>query len=187
MSPSINELRVFISSTFRWCRPYFIGITGERYGGAPELHEYYSDSALLANVPWLEEAEMEGASIIDLEFRHAVLDRLARAESVTPPAATFFVRRHRRRFAPEVKARETSRTEDFEGTHTCRRPSPRRVPRPGLAWGSSRRGAASVPVACSGRSEPGIPASHRCTERLNDARGRRRSRRVTDGRQWDPQ
>ncbi len=56
------------------CRPYFIGITGERYGYVPQLHEYYSDSALLANFPWIEEAAMQNASIIDLEFRHAMLN-----------------------------------------------------------------------------------------------------------------
>src|SRR5438067_4514112 len=61
------------------CRPYFIGITGERYGYVPELLEYYKDAELLARYPWLEEAAMEGASIIDLEFRHAMLNDSASA------------------------------------------------------------------------------------------------------------
>ncbi len=56
------------------CRPYFIGITGERYGYVPELHEYYKDAELLERFPWIEEAAMDGASIIDLEFRHAALN-----------------------------------------------------------------------------------------------------------------
>ena len=38
------------------CRPYFIGIAGERYGYVPELHEYYKDPELLEKWPWIEEA-----------------------------------------------------------------------------------------------------------------------------------
>lgn len=56
------------------CRPYFLGITGERYGYVPELLEYYKDPELLRQYPWIEEAALNGASIIDLEFRHAALN-----------------------------------------------------------------------------------------------------------------
>ncbi len=149
--PSNNELRVFISSTFRdlqeerehlvkkifpeiralcrergirftevdlrWgltdedvvlgqvvrtcleeidgCRPYFIGITGERYGYAPELAEYYKDAELLKRYPWIQTAAMEGSSIIDLEFRHAVLND-SNVPGEANDSAFFFFRRHRR-------------------------------------------------------------------------------------------
>jgi len=56
------------------CRPYFIGITGDRYGYVPPLYEYFKDPELLREYPWLEDAAMENASIVDLEFRHALLN-----------------------------------------------------------------------------------------------------------------
>ncbi len=74
------------------CRPYFIGITGERYGYVPELLEYYKDAELLERWPWIEEAAMEGASIIDLEFRHAVLNDPVSVQN----APRFYFRRQRR-------------------------------------------------------------------------------------------
>jgi len=55
------------------CRPYFIGITGERYGYVPELLEFYQDPELLRRYPWLEAAATDGASILDLEFQHGAL------------------------------------------------------------------------------------------------------------------
>ncbi|MEP7220475.1 MAG: DUF4062 domain-containing protein, partial [Bacteroidota bacterium] len=56
------------------CRPYFIGITGERYGWIPALHEIHKDPHLLSRFPWIEEAVLEEASIMDLEYRHAALN-----------------------------------------------------------------------------------------------------------------
>src|SRR5438094_3674003 len=38
------------------CRPYFIGLAGERYGYIPEITEIYKDSELLARFPWIEDA-----------------------------------------------------------------------------------------------------------------------------------
>lgn len=57
------------------CRPYFIGITGERYGYVPDLIEIYKDAELLARYPWIEDAAMAGSSILDLEFRHGALNQ----------------------------------------------------------------------------------------------------------------
>jgi tetratricopeptide (TPR) repeat protein len=74
------------------CRPYFIGITGERYGYVPELHEYYKDPELLQRWPWIEEAAMDGSSLIDLEFRHAVLNDPAAGNG----RVYFYFRRQRR-------------------------------------------------------------------------------------------
>ncbi len=85
------------------CRPYFIGLVGERYGWAPPLPEYYKDPDLFKNWPWLEDAAMEGSSITDIEFRHGALN--------DPSAAghsRFYVRRQRRSLA------DTSRTAELD-------------------------------------------------------------------------
>jgi hypothetical protein len=37
------------------CRPYFIGITGDRYGYVPDLVDIYKDAELLSRYPWIEE------------------------------------------------------------------------------------------------------------------------------------
>ena len=93
------------------CRPYFIGLVGERYGYVPELHEYYKDPELLARWPWLEDAAMEGASITDLEFRHAALNDPEAAAS-----ARFFFRRHRESLSGKPGPDDDSgRLEDLKG------------------------------------------------------------------------
>ncbi len=56
------------------CRPFFLGLVGERYGWVPDMIEYYKDPELFARWPWLEEAAMEESSITDIEFRHAALN-----------------------------------------------------------------------------------------------------------------
>ena len=35
------------------CRPYFIGLVGERYGWAPDLMEFYKDPELFSRWLWL--------------------------------------------------------------------------------------------------------------------------------------
>ncbi len=93
------------------CRPYFIGITGDRYGYIPELHEYYKDPELLANYPWLEEAALEGSSVIDLEMRHGALNDPESARS----GSLFFFRRHRPTDEPDAEAsEELRRLEDLK-------------------------------------------------------------------------
>jgi tetratricopeptide (TPR) repeat protein len=84
------------------CRPYFIGITGERYGYIPDLVDIYKDSELLAKYPWIEDATMEGASIIDLEFRHGALNDAATSHA----SSRFFFRRTRRGSASSVDGDE---------------------------------------------------------------------------------
>lgn len=94
------------------CRPYFIGITGERYGYVPDVVEIYKDPELLRLYPWIEDSAMEGASIIDLEFRHAV--RLPVAGYQLPEEeqrARFFFRRGRRGQESEVGVEEQGRLE----------------------------------------------------------------------------
>ena len=56
------------------CRPFFLGLVGERYGWAPDMMEYYKDPELFSRWPWLEDAAMEESSITDVEFRHGALN-----------------------------------------------------------------------------------------------------------------
>ena len=56
------------------CRPYFIGIIGDRYGWVPELHEIMMDPDLLAKYPWVEAVVIDGASVTELEFIHGVFE-----------------------------------------------------------------------------------------------------------------
>ncbi len=93
------------------CRPYFIGITGERYGYVPELMEYYKDAELLRTYPWLQEAALENSAIIDLEFRHAVLNEESGDD---PDSAYFFFRRHRRGHESDVDETEAERLEELK-------------------------------------------------------------------------
>ncbi len=52
----------------RRCRPYFIGLLGERYGWVPEPR-HFRDAADR------QRQQLEPRSITDLEVRHAVLDQ----------------------------------------------------------------------------------------------------------------
>ncbi len=54
------------------CRPYFIGIVGNRYGWAPAFHEVAMDPNLFARYPWIEEAALEETSITEMEFIHGL-------------------------------------------------------------------------------------------------------------------
>ncbi|MEZ4785686.1 MAG: tetratricopeptide repeat protein [Candidatus Kapaibacterium sp.] len=56
------------------CRPYFIGMLGNRYGWVPEFHEILMDPDLLAKYPWIEEAAMDGMSVTEMEFVHGVFN-----------------------------------------------------------------------------------------------------------------
>ncbi len=56
------------------CRPYFIGMIGNRYGWVPELHDVLMDPDLLAKYPFVEELTIEGASVTEMEFVHGVFD-----------------------------------------------------------------------------------------------------------------
>lgn len=52
------------------CRPFFVGILGERYGWVPKKSAF--TNRLLSDQPWLAEL-MEGTSVTELEIIHGVL------------------------------------------------------------------------------------------------------------------
>ncbi len=75
------------------CRPYFIGITGSRYGYVPSLADIHKDPRLLDDFPWLEDAVIDGMSITEMETYYALLG----TDTGKPPCtdALFYFRRER--------------------------------------------------------------------------------------------
>ena len=71
-------------------RPYFIGITGDRYGFVPKPADIAADSELIKQFPWIPDAIAEGASLIDLEFRHGALNQ--NIEDANAHRVFFYVR-----------------------------------------------------------------------------------------------
>lgn len=57
------------------CRPFFIGMIGNRYGWVPELHDILIDPDLVAAYPFVEELALDGASVTEMEFVHGVFER----------------------------------------------------------------------------------------------------------------
>jgi len=55
------------------CRPYFIGLLGERYGWVPLFHDIQKDPELLTRYPWVAEVAEEERSIMEMEFIHGAL------------------------------------------------------------------------------------------------------------------
>lgn len=72
------------------CRPYFIGIIGSRYGWAPPFAEIQKDPMLMKRYPWVEDAALAGASILEMEFDHGALRNPEAAEHTF-----FYLRRER--------------------------------------------------------------------------------------------
>lgn len=54
------------------CRPYFVGLLGERYGWTPDISAY--PAPLLEVHPWLRE-HCSGTSVTELEILHGVINR----------------------------------------------------------------------------------------------------------------
>jgi tetratricopeptide (TPR) repeat protein len=106
------------------CRPYFIGITGERYGYVPDVVEIYKDADLLKRYPWIEDAAIEASSIIDLEFRHAALNERngdpstgaqeAKRRGGEESNARFFFRRQRKGHESSESAEDLARLEKLK-------------------------------------------------------------------------
>jgi len=56
------------------CRPFFIGLLGERYGWVPPIEELAKNSELRKDHPWIEAAISAGQSVTEMEFRHGFLN-----------------------------------------------------------------------------------------------------------------
>lgn len=59
----------------RYCRPYFIGLIGERYGWVPGSDAFTAD--LKEEQPWI--VELDSKSVTELEILHGVLNNLQMA------------------------------------------------------------------------------------------------------------
>jgi tetratricopeptide (TPR) repeat protein len=57
------------------CRPFFIGIVGNRYGWSPSQEDITKDAELIGKYPWIEQAIAENRSLTDIEIMHAVFMR----------------------------------------------------------------------------------------------------------------
>jgi nephrocystin-3 len=93
----VTEEDVSSSEVIRTCleeidrsRPYFIGITGDRYGLVPNAANIAADTELITKFPWIPDAIAEGASLTDLEFRHGALNQNVEDSNVS--SAFFYVR-----------------------------------------------------------------------------------------------
>ncbi|MCC7437164.1 MAG: tetratricopeptide repeat protein [Armatimonadetes bacterium] len=56
------------------CRPYFIGILGERYGWTPRFEDVSKDQELVAAYPWIEQCIADGISVTEMEILYGVLN-----------------------------------------------------------------------------------------------------------------
>ncbi|MBL7128951.1 MAG: tetratricopeptide repeat protein [Ignavibacteria bacterium] len=55
------------------CRPFFIGILGERYGWIPHAEEYIKHKKFLEEFPWIRKDIDKGLSITEMEIQYGVL------------------------------------------------------------------------------------------------------------------
>ena len=62
------------------CRPYFIGILGERYGWTPKLENVRKDPELLEAHPWIIPCIENGISVTEMEMLYGVLENPAMAD-----------------------------------------------------------------------------------------------------------
>ncbi len=70
-----NETLILCLNEIRACRPFFIGLLGERYGWIPSKKAFTPD--LLQEQPWISESARK--SITELEIMHGVLNDPNRA------------------------------------------------------------------------------------------------------------
>ena len=123
----------------RRCRPYFIGLLGERYGWVPDG----IPAGLLAQEPWL--ADQSGSSVTELEILEGVLNDPGRAQCAffyfrDPLAVDGIPAAERADFVEEPPARTSRHT--APATHGS-------APLiGGGGWPRSRTGSARVAFTC---------------------------------------
>src|ERR1041385_8171932 len=55
------------------CAPYYISLVGDRYGWIPELAEVQKDYQLIERYPWVEDAAIDGKSLVEMEMMAGML------------------------------------------------------------------------------------------------------------------
>jgi len=98
------------------CRPYFIGITGDRYGFVPSYLDVQKDPLLLELYPWIEDATIEGMSITEMEAHYAVLGMTeGRGGKEAMEHARFYFRRQRETLdQDDQQSDESARLEAYQ-------------------------------------------------------------------------
>lgn len=70
------------------CRPYFIGVLGDRYGWIPPTDEYFKHKRILEEFPWIKEDIKKDLSITEIEIQYGVLRNPALSKN-----ALFYLRK----------------------------------------------------------------------------------------------
>jgi hypothetical protein len=63
------------------CRPYFIGLIGDRYGWVPGPEEYRKHKRIIEDFAWIKGDIQEGLSITEMEIQYGVLRNKQMTES----------------------------------------------------------------------------------------------------------
>lgn len=67
-----RALRASLSEIDR-CRPYFLGLLGRKYGEVLDPLRIVRDPAISIDYPWIEEAVLDGMSLLDMEMSYGLL------------------------------------------------------------------------------------------------------------------
>ncbi|MEO6939015.1 MAG: tetratricopeptide repeat protein [Candidatus Kapaibacterium sp.] len=81
------------------CRPFFVGLIGDRYGWIPDFRDIHKNAYLMEEHLWLEEAVLDGSSLVEMEFNHAVLNSTEPMEG-----AYFYIREQSQEAMPAGEA-----------------------------------------------------------------------------------
>jgi len=71
------------------CRPFFIGILGNRYGWIPPKDEYIHNKRILEEFPWIKNDFQKDLSITEIEIQYGVLRNPALSKN-----ALFYIRKN---------------------------------------------------------------------------------------------
>ena len=83
------------------CRPYFIGILGDRYGWCPEINELQKNPNLGTAYPWLKEFILQGKSVTEMEMQFGALSK--RLQPKQKVYANFYIKEDTAQTSPSQK------------------------------------------------------------------------------------
>ena len=83
------------------CRPYFIGILGDRYGWCPEINELQKNPNLEIAFPWLKEYILQGKSVTEMEMQFGALSK--RLQPKQEVYANFYIKEDTAKTSPNQK------------------------------------------------------------------------------------
>ena len=72
------------------CRPYFIGILGDRYGWCPDISELQKNPNIELSYPWVKDYILKGRSITEMEMQLGALDKALNTENELK--ASFYIK-----------------------------------------------------------------------------------------------